>query len=154
MAGGPAELVELGVGVVEALGRRLGQGRDAELAEAGGQVAGVVGVDDQVGPVAGDGLEVGLVGGQVGGGRLLGVVGVAVGGRDLPPGADGEQHLGGRRGQGQDPLRLALEGELAARGVEGDREGGLPPGRRGRAGGGAVLPAAGGHQGQDQQRQG
>ena len=127
VAGGLAELVELGVGVVQDRGRRLQQDRDAELAEAGRQLAGVVGVDDQVGLVAGDGLDVRLVGRQVGLGRLLRVVGVAVDGHDLVAGADGEQHLGRGRRQRHDPLGPLVEHDLAAGAVQGDRERGPCP---------------------------
>jgi hypothetical protein len=120
------------VAVVQVGGRRLVQDRDAQLVQPGLQLAGVVGVDDQVGLVAGDGLDVRLVGRQVGLRRLGRVVRVAVDGHHLVAGADGEQHLGRGRRQRHDPLRL----------------------RRGRAGGGPVLAAGTGHQGQDQRQQG
>jgi len=94
VAGGLAELVELGVGVVQLGRRRLLQDRDAQLVEAGLQLPGIVGVDHQVGLVAGDGLDVRLVGRELGLGGLGRVVGVAVDGHHLAAGADGEQHLG------------------------------------------------------------
>ena len=80
--------------------RRAGPSQcgECERVELGEEVrVGAVG-DDEVGLVAGDRLDVGLVRRQVGahGGRLRREVGQAVDGDDLVAGADGEEHLGVR----------------------------------------------------------
>ena len=79
---------------------------DTERLELGGQVGGAV-VDDEVGFVRGDRLDVGRVARQVG---LLGLclgreVALVVDGDHLVARADREEHLGGRRRQADDPFR-------------------------------------------------
>ena len=148
-----ARLQQLGIHVIDRGGGGLHQRRDVELVERLLEIARIVGVDHEVRLIRGDGLHVGLVGGDVGRRRLGRVVGVAVHGGHLIAGADGEQHLGGGGRQRHDLGRHRLEGEGSIRCVDRHRERGRRArwGRRGRGAGRGRTSR--GSQGEGEQQQ-
>src|SRR4051794_8255333 len=155
VACGLAQRRELGVAVVERLRRGQQERRDLELGERAHDAVLIVGENDEVGVVAGDGLGVRLVAGELGRRYALRVVRLVVDGDDLGAGADRPEDLGVRRGQRDDALRLRGNRHRAVRALDRDGvRGGLGGGRarrwvRGARRGGGAGRAAADRQGED-----
>src|SRR3954454_13151228 len=125
---------ELRVALVERLRRGQQKRRDLELGQRADDAVLVVGDDDEVGVVAGDGLGVRLVAGELGRRDALRVVRLVVDGDDLGAGADRPEDLGVGRGQGDDALRLRGNRHRAVGALDRDGVGGLTGGRGRRQG--------------------
>ena len=138
VAGGGAELLDLGVDVVEVVGCGADPHLDAELLQLAPARLSVSAIT-RSGSYDGDRLDVGLEPGEVGHLRLrLGrVVGLVVDRDHLVAGADREEHLGAHRRQADDRLRRRVAaGRLSRRRGGGDRTGVVARRRRAASAGG------------------